>query len=45
MSKRYLDFISYVKNNNLGLIEKDASLKKYCTLKIGGKCYCIYKPD
>lgn len=45
MSKRYLDFISYVKNNNLGLIELDASLKKYCTLKIGGKCYCIYKPD
>ena len=45
MNKGYLDFISYVKNNKLGLIEIDAELKNYCTLKIGGKCYCVYKPD
>ena len=34
MNKGYLDFISYVKNNKLGLIEIDAELKNYCTLFI-----------
>lgn len=45
MSKEYLDFYEYVKYNNLGSVFKDESLKKYCTLKIGGKCYILYKPN
>lgn len=45
MSNNYSNFFDYVKNNHLGTAIKDADLKKYCTLKIGGKCYCIYKPN
>lgn len=45
MSKEYLDFYEYVKNNRLGVVIKDENLKKYCTLKIGGKCYILYKPN
>lgn len=45
MSREYCDFIKFIKNNKLGIIEEDADLKKYCTLKIGGKCYSLYKPD
>ena len=45
MSKEYLDFYEYVKYNNLGSVFKDELLKNYCTLRIGGKCYILYKPN
>lgn len=45
MSKKYSNFFDYVKNNQLGITIKDADLKNYCTLRIGGKCYCLYKPN
>ena len=45
MKCKYANFFDYIKNNNLGITIKDADLKKYCTLKIGGKCYCLYKPN
>lgn len=45
MSKWYHDFFSYVQKHHLGVTLPDEDLKKYCTLKIGGKCYCVYKPN
>lgn len=45
MSKEYLDFYEYIKHNNLGSVLKEVDLKKYCTLKIGGKCFILYKPN
>lgn len=45
MSKEYLDFYEYIKHHNLGSVLKDVDLKKYCTLKIGGKCFILYKPN
>lgn len=45
MNRGYLDFIHYVNKLKLGLLFKDEELKKYNTFKIGGKCYCLYKPD
>ncbi len=45
MSKLYHDFFSYVQKHHLGITLQDEDLKKYCTLKIGGRCYCLYKPN
>lgn len=44
VSSKYNRFIKYIKDNNLGAIEENISLKKYCTLHIGGTARCIYKP-
>ena len=41
----YYNFYEYVAKYHLGEIIKDACLKDYCTLKIGGKCLCVYKPN
>lgn len=41
----YYNFYEYVAKYHLGEIIKDAYLKDYCTLKIGGKCLCVYKPN
>lgn len=45
MSKWYHDFFSYINKHHLGVTLPDEDLKKYCTLKIGGRCYCVYKPN
>lgn len=42
---KYIDFYHYVSKYQLGYIEKDVLLKNYTTLKIGGKCLCVYKPN
>ena len=41
----YYNFYEYVAKYHRGEIIKDACLKDYCTLKIGGKCLCVYKPN
>ncbi len=41
----YNDFIDYVIINKLGIIEEDVSLKNHCTMKIGGNCFCLFKPS
>ena len=41
----YYNFYEYVAKYHLGEIINDACLKDYCTLKIGGKCLCVYKPN
>ena len=45
MNNGYIDFISYVNKKGLGLILANESLKKYTTLKIGGNCFAVYKPN
>ena len=45
MNRTNINFFDFVEKNKLGITIKDADLKKYCTLRIGGKCYCLYKPN
>ncbi len=42
---QYDEFIDYVLVNQLGSIEKNVSLKNYCTIKIGGNGFCLFKPN
>lgn len=42
---KYQAFIEYVLTNQLGIIEQDVDLKKYCTIKIGGRGFCLYQPN
>ena len=38
------DIIERIKNNNIGKIEENVSLKKYTTYKSGGNCRCVVYP-
>jgi UDP-N-acetylmuramate dehydrogenase len=45
MSNGYFDFVQYVNKRGLGFIQTNVSLKDYTTIKIGGTCYAIFKPN
>ena len=45
MNNCYVNFISYINKKGLGLILTNESLKGYTTLKIGGICFAVYKPN
>ena len=45
MSNGYFDFVQYVNKKGLGFIQTNVSLKDYTTIKIGGTCYALFKPN